>query len=334
MTSTDIAASVGVVVIGRNEGERLKRCLGALAVPHNQVVYVDSGSTDGSIEWSRQNGFRVVELDRSKPFSAGRARNAGFTALLGGGLGNFEFVQFIDGDCEVNSMWMDKAVTFLRSRDDVAAVCGLRRERFPERSVYNRLCDVEWNTPVGQAQATGGDSMMRVAAITKVGNFNPDLMAGEEPELCLRLRAQGYNIWRLDADMTVHDANMMHLSQWMRRSRRCGFGFAQVAWLHRKTSTMWWREIGRALLWALAIPIVILIITFFTPWGLLLLLIYPLQVVRIAARQGITSLIQWQDALFMTTMGKFGECAGILQFAYQTWKKQDTELIEYKNLAP
>lgn len=70
----------GVVVIGRNEGERLRQCLRSL-LPTVVAVYVDSGSTDGSAKWARDNGAEVVDLDASVPFTAARVRNAGFQRL-------------------------------------------------------------------------------------------------------------------------------------------------------------------------------------------------------------------------------------------------------------
>src|SRR5258708_15454703 len=71
----------GIVAIGRNEGERLKRCLRSLPVSA-RAIYVDSGSTDGSEIWARDFGAEVVHLDLSSPFTAARARHAGVPRLL------------------------------------------------------------------------------------------------------------------------------------------------------------------------------------------------------------------------------------------------------------
>jgi hypothetical protein len=81
--------------------------------------------------------------------------------------------------------WCDRAREVLQDEPNVAVVCGRRRERFPQASGFNLLCDLEWNTPVGEALACGGDAMMRVKAIQEVTGYNPSLIAGEEPELCL-----------------------------------------------------------------------------------------------------------------------------------------------------
>lgn len=231
----DSAARVGVVVIGRNEGERLRRCLmSLLAQSVGPVVYVDSGSTDGSVEMALGLGVFVEELDTSLPFTMARGRNAGFHKLVTMRQG-LEFVQFVDGDCEVDKKWVQCGLSLLLERPDVVAVCGFRRERQPERSRYNRLIDLEWQGPVGEVGACGGDAIYRCAAFACENGFNEAMIAGEEPELCLRLRTKGGIIWRLDVPMTIHDAAMTTFAQWWKRARRCGHAYAEGYHLHGRT---------------------------------------------------------------------------------------------------
>src|SRR5262249_40027051 len=150
-------------VIGRNEGRRLVDCLESLK-PNAAatIIYVDSGSTDGSVPAAEASGAVIVSLDPKIPFTTARARNEGFAKLLQL-KPDTQFVQFVDGDCGLEPTWLHTALNFLRDRNDVAVVCGRRRERYPERSLYNRLCDIEWDTPVGEAKACGGDSLIRVS---------------------------------------------------------------------------------------------------------------------------------------------------------------------------
>src|SRR5688572_24051218 len=147
-------SDIGIVTIGRNEGERLRRCLASVVGRGHPVVYVDSNSADGSVDLARGMGVEVVNLDMSKPFSAARARNEGFERLTRIAPG-VHFVQFVDGDCEVVAGWIEFARREMAARRDLAVVCGRRRERAPEASIYNRLADVEWDTPVGEATACG-----------------------------------------------------------------------------------------------------------------------------------------------------------------------------------
>jgi GT2 family glycosyltransferase len=321
---------IGVVVIGRNEGLRLERCLRSLAHGAEQVVYVDSGSSDGSVAMAQALGVHVLALDMARPFTAARARNEGF-ACLQRLLPSMRYVQFVDGDCEVDPGWLASAQAFLQAHPEVAVVCGRRRERFPQRSIYNWLCDLEWDTPIGEAKACGGDALMRVDAFTQVGGFRPDLIAGEEPELCVRLRAKGWKIWRLAAEMTLHDAAMTHFSQWWRRSLRAGHAYAEGAFLHgRAPEHHWLRESRRAWLWGLGIPLAtVLAGGLMGGWALLLLLIYPLQAARLARRGGKSRRENWLQAVFLV-LGKFPEMLGQVKFLLNRFAAGKAALIEYK----
>jgi GT2 family glycosyltransferase len=322
---------IGVIAIGRNEGKRLIDCLTSVRSATANIVYVDSGSTDGSVAAAQEIGACVVKLDLTRPFTAARARNEGF-ATLNTLSPNISYVQFIDGDCTLAQLWIDKALAFMEQRADVAIVCGRRRERDPTASIYNRILDDEWNTPIGEATACGGDALVRVEAFEKVGGFRPWLMAGEEPELCVRLREDGWKIWRLNEEMTQHDAAMHTFTQWWVRSVRSGYGFAEVSRLHRASSHVTWeREIARAAFWAGVLPLVIVAGALIHPFALWLTLAYPLHIVRLAIRRGATSSESWWYAI-LSVPAKFAQLQGILKFYWRSWRQQTTQLIEYKKL--
>ena len=209
----------------------------------------------------------------------------------------------------------------------MAVLCGRLRERFPERSVYNRLADREWAGPVGPVAACGGIAMMRCAAFAAVGGFNAGLVAGEEPELCARLRAAGWEIHRLDAEMAVHDIDMTRFAQWWRRTRRGGFAAAQGAAMHGSQRQRAQR--GRAVVWGLVLPGAVLAGLLVTPWALALLLALPTQVVRLAARSGIGRRESWEWAFFMT-LGKTPEALGVLDYALRRLTGRAGRLIEYR----
>nr|WP_298163854.1 glycosyltransferase [uncultured Pseudomonas sp.] len=325
-----MTTAVGVVVIGRNEGERLERCLASLLGTADKVVYVDSGSTDGSVRMARELGVEVVELDMSMPFTAARARNEGF-ARLQRLQPAIAYVQFVDGDCEVVPGWLTKAQAFLDRHADVAVVCGRRRERFPQRSIYNLLCDLEWDTPIGEAKACGGDALMRVEAFAAAAGFRPELIAGEEPELCVRLRAADWKVWRLGEEMTLHDAAITRFSQWWQRSLRAGHAFAEGAFLHGAAPERHWlRESRRAWLWGLGIPLAIVMASTLFGWlALVLLLVYPLQIVRLAVRGARSPRENWLLALFLV-LGKFPEMLGQVKFLGRRLGAGRSTLIEYK----
>lgn len=322
-------SGLGVVVIGRNEGERLRRCLLSIQAQATAIVYVDSGSRDGSVATATDLGVMVHELDLARPFTAARARNAGVQALVAAAA-DVEHIQFVDGDCEMACNWLRSAGRFLDHRPDVVAVSGRLRERFPERSIYNLLCDLEWDTPLGAAKACGGIVLVRRAAFQQVGGFLEDLIAGEEPELCVRLRANGGVIWRLEDEMAFHDAAMTRFSQWWRRSMRTGFAYAQGASLHGSPPERHWvRETRSAWIWGLALPIFVVGGAIAHPGFLLGFLLYPLQVARIYARGKGQSKERLVQAFFFV-LGKFSEAAGALKFAASKLIGRRTGLIEYK----
>jgi GT2 family glycosyltransferase len=327
---------IGVVIIGRNEGQRLHRCLSSVIEKAAHVVYVDSGSTDGSPAAARTMGVDVVQLDTTQPFTAARARNAGMARLrsLDSGL---ELVQFVDGDCEVDAGWLESAAAALGERPDAALACGRRRERFPDASIYNRLCDLEWDTPIGEAAECGGDAMMRAAVFDAIGGYDQSLIAGEEPELCVRLRAQGWKVLRLDAPMTLHDAAMTRFGQWWKRNVRNGHAFAEGSALHGRTPFRHWVKQTRSnWIWGAAAPAIAIAGAWPTRGlSLVLLLAYPLQGLRIYRRAHRCGRSR-RDALLMGvfyTLGKFPMAVGQARYALSRCLGRRTSLIEYKGLA-
>ena len=323
--------AIGVVAIGRNEGERLQRCLASLAAHARNLAYVDSGSSDGSVAMARSLGVEVVELDRREPFTAARARNAGLERLLQL-RPDLRYVFFVDGDCEVIHGWIDAAVEFLESHADVAVVCGRRRERHPERSIYNLLLDIEWGSaPAGEADACGGDAVMRVVAFLKVGGFRPDLICGEEPELCARLRTAGWRIWHLDREMTLHDAAMYRIGQWWQRTVRVGYGYAMFMRLDSvRHDPQWIDRCRRSWLWSLGVPALALVLSLPFGWrALWLLMLYPLQVARLAIRGKRSARVNWARAAALV-LGHFAELHGQLRFHLRKSRGTGSGLIEYK----
>jgi len=332
---------VAFVAIARNEGERLKLCLRSILPVSDRIVYVDSGSTDGSVEFARSCGVEVLPMDTTKKFSMSRARNAGCEAVVAR-WPDVEFVHFIDGDCELVPGWVDAAMRFVSEHPDVAVVCGRRLERHPERSVFNRLCEIEWNTPVGEAKASGGDALMRVEAFRRVGGFNEELIAGEEPELCLRLRRAGGRIWRLGHDMTRHDANITKVSQWWGRHVRAGYAAADVS---RRTAIatggeeiLFRDKLRSPLVWTAGTCLILLGgLLSLRPLGFasalgLLLAAYAAQSLKIA--KGIRSRCRsGRSALeygISTMLAKWPQTLGIFQCWIHRKQNRQAEVIDYK----
>jgi GT2 family glycosyltransferase len=324
---------IGIVAIGRNEGGRLRRCLASVIGASGPVVYVDSGSTDGSAVMARGMGAAVVELDMSIPFTAARARNEGFAELLKLDP-DTKFVQFIDGDCEILAGWLKRAGEEFATNERVGVVFGGRHERSPDATTYNKLCDIEWDTPVGPVKACGGDAMMRVSAFREVGGFNATVIAGEEPELCVRLRNKGWQILRIDAEMALHDAAMTKFSQWWKRNVRAGHAYAQGAAMHGAAPERHWvREVRSNLAWGLLLPLAAILAAPFTfGFSLLLLLGYVVLMLRIRAharRRGLSPAEAGMYARF-TALGKLPQALGQLKYWTSRLLGRETQIIEYK----
>lgn len=336
-------SDIGVIAIGRNEGQRLGRCLKSVVGRGQVVVYVDSNSTDGSVALARALGAQIVELDMSLPFSAARARNAGFERLL---LLNpsAKYIQFVDGDCEVVSGWIERASAELDSRPDAAVVCGRRRERAPEASVFNRLADLEWDTPIGEATSCGGDAMMRVDAFRAAGGFDSSVAAGEEPELCQRLRRSGWKILRINAEMTLHDSAMLHFSQWWRRAIRSGYGAADVA-CRFGNDGLFAGHVRSARVWALGWPMAVVLGGLIVgtvagaKWGVLtagvLALALPAQMLRIAWRSRHRTRGSADAAALgiLTMLAKWAALSGELRYHRDRRSGRNTRLIDYKTMS-
>ena len=333
-------SKIGVVTIGRNEGERLLRCLHSILAQLPQgsiVVYVDSGSTDQSCQAARELGVEVVELDMSIPFTASRARNAGFKRLQAKDP-TVEYVQFIDGDSELVTGWIAAALAeFENNPQSVAAVCGWRKERYPERSIYNRITEIEGQMAgeiKGSVNSFEGSVVIRADTFVAAGGYNENVIAAEDDELSVRVRQVGGLIWRLDRQSIIHDADMYSIWQWWRRSKRTGYAYAQVSSLHgAPPERKFVKEIRRTWLWGAIIPVGAIVLAPVT-YGVSLIallryLITPIRLFYYTKRYRLPPLSRWAWAL-SCTMGAFPGVLGAIKFYWDRWSHKRPEIIEYK----
>ncbi len=326
--------SVAIVVIGRNEGDLLKRCLPAAVKAAAMVVYVDSGSVDGSVAFARSVGCHVVEIDPAQGFSAARARNEGFSFVTEHEPGAV-FIQFVDGDCELADGWLEQGRAVLDERSEVGVACGHVREIHPHATFYNTLCDLEWQKTPGELSACGGIFLVRAQVFRALGGFRADVIAGEDDEFCVRVRRAGWKILMLDTSMAGHDAAMSSFSEWRRRAMRTGHAYAQVAAIHGKGEERYFvREGRRNWLWGLLLPLVALCLAPFT-YGLSILVLiglFALQFVRIyfgGKRRGWTSSDARIYACF-TLLAKFPALAGMLAYHWRRCRGRAPTILEHK----
>jgi cellulose synthase/poly-beta-1,6-N-acetylglucosamine synthase-like glycosyltransferase len=231
--------AISVVIIGRNEGARLERCLESvkrMRSPGGDVesIYVDSASADGSPQVAQASGAHTIVVRPRFP-SAALGRNAGWRRATG------QFVLFLDGDTILDPNFVRDSLPEFENRE-VAIVWGHRREIRPEASLFNRVLDLDWIYRPGDTEFCGGDALVRRSALAEVGGFDETLIAGEEPEMCRRLRAKGYRIVHVDRPMTGHDMAMHHWRQYWKRANRAGYAYAKVSERFRNSGLPFWEE--------------------------------------------------------------------------------------------
>ncbi|NBB97502.1 MAG: glycosyltransferase [Alphaproteobacteria bacterium] len=317
-------SSFDAVVIGRNEGARLLRALAAAQTVARQVVYVDSGSSDGSADAARGLGVTVIELDPARPFTAARGRNAGLAALP-----DAEFLQFIDGDCVLEPGWPARALAHLHEHPRAGLVFGRQYEAAPDASIYNWMTDWEWNKPLGPDTFCAGCLMVRADALRGVGGYNETLIAGEDDDMCHRMQAAGWQTWCIDAPMTEHDARLLSLAPWWRRSLRAGHSYAELGVLHGAAAG----QRRRAMLWGAVLPLVAMG-GLLVGWSVM---------IAVAALYVISLLRQWwrfrarglnarraAQAAGLLMLGKVAEAVGMTDYWRARVAGRRRDLIEYK----
>lgn len=326
---------LAAVVIGRNEGRRLEPGLRSVQAAGLPLVYADSGSRDGSPEVARKLGIPVVELDPGRPFSAGRGRNEGLSEALRH-WPDAQYVLFLDGDCILDTGFPEAAVLAFEQHPQCAIVTGHLSERHPEQSIYNRLCSIEWRSPVGPVEnmnGLGGIMMARISAFQSVNGFDESAIAGEEPDLGVRLGLAGHSIRKIDASMATHDAQILTFGQWWTRAVRGGHALAHRFARHGRTRFRdGRRELLSALFWGLALPSIAFVLLWPTRGiSTLLLLGYALLVGRVYRNYRRAGL-GGDDARLMSRFilySKFAHVAGIVRYLLNRLRGE-FKIIEYK----
>lgn len=328
--------ALSVVIIGRNEGERLERCiLSAHSIEGWQpaeIIYVDSGSTDGSLELAARLGAIVLPLPAGA-FTAARARNFGWRRAAG------EMILFLDGDTILDADFPLAAVEELGKDSANAAAWGHRRELCGCLSVYVRVLDLDWVYAPGETLFFGGDVLVRRAALESVGGFDEKLIAGEEPEMCRRMRNKGWRIQHIDVPMTLHDLAITRFAQYWRRATRAGYAFASVSARFRATSDPFWssdarRNRIRGTFWVLS-PLLAVGISIWLlsplPFALWLLLL-----MAVTLRSAWLSRWKSDDRNTLILYGLHSHLQQIPIFfgQLQFFQNRNQKLMEYKDVSP
>jgi len=285
------------------------------------------------VRLATEAGAQVFEIDSPSP-TAALGRNTGWRAACG------EFILFLDGDTILHPGFLRRALDAIAAEPMIAAVWGHRREIHIDRSIYNRVLDLDWVYAPGITEFCGGDVLMRRHALLLVDGFDAALIAGEEPELCRRLRSQGYSILHIDAPMTGHDLAMVRFSQYWRRAIRAGHAYAEVSRRFRNTPDPFWghqrrQNFVRGGFWFLSAILAV---------GCSLLFRSPLPIAAwvallIALATRTAWLARWKSRSVVTLflygvhshLQQIPILAGQLQFARGVKSGASRKLIEYKH---
>lgn len=331
--------ALSVVIVGRNEGERLVRCLESViaARPSQdswEIIYVDSASSDGSVDRAARLGPRVISVAPARPCAA-MGRNAGWRAARAA------VVLFLDGDMTLVPQFVERAVAgFSDAR--VAVIFGNCRERHPEQSLYNRILDLDWIAPTGPVEYCGGAALIRRDLLERVGGYNEDLIAAEDTELCARIRALGFTVLHLDQPMVHHDLSITRFSQYWRRALRSGYAYGEVSVrIRRSDLPVWYRQARRNRVHGVAILTIVaaaplLSIAARSP---LPILVAVALIAALAVRTAIRS--HWKNAPLWTRLlhGLHSHVVqvpllfGQLRYQRDRLAGRSSDLIQYKDVA-
>lgn len=332
------APLLSIVVIGRNEGQRLVRCLEsirAVAIEgvRPEVFYVDSASTDNSVQSAFQLGATVISAKPERP-SAAAGRNLGWQSAKG------SFVLFLDGDTILDPDFVENALHEFKDQN-VAVVFGDTREISPGDSIYNRILDLDWIVPIGPVEFCGGAALVRREVLETVGGYNERLIAAEDTELCARIRTRGYSILHIDRRMVLHDLAISKFSQYWKRAVRTGYAYAEVSErIQQNALPNWYRQARRNRVQGVAMltllggsPLLAGILQSYVPI-LAATVIMVMLVIRTAIRGRwrkadlVTSVLHGLHSHLIQIPLLFGQ----LKFQLDRFEGRRAELIEYKKI--
>ncbi|OYZ67906.1 MAG: glycosyl transferase, partial [Methylophilaceae bacterium 17-43-7] len=144
-------------------------------------------------------------------------------------------------------------------------------------------------------------------------------------------RQLGHDVWRLDHEMTLHDAAIFKFSQWWKRTTRAGYAYAESSRLHGNAPEYHWvKESRRAWIWGGIIPLLGLLMFVVKPWwslGILMLLV--MQFLRLVSQNRSKKTFAFTYAFFLM-VGKVAEMVGQLKYQWHRWFNLKSSLIEYK----
>jgi glycosyltransferase involved in cell wall biosynthesis len=235
-------SGVSILIKALNEEARIGKCLAAAVREaesiEGEVILVDSLSTDRTVEIARSYSVRVVQ------FSCLEDRSCGAAAQLGYQFANGAYIYVLDGDMELQTGFIAKALAILEAEPDLAGVGGKLVDTHIRTSAdAGRAQTVGSVSERTEVDHLGGGGLYRREAIESVGYLaHRWLPACEEAELGFRLRAAGWRLVRLPdvaVTHTGHEESSWGMLGRLWRNRRAHAGgmflrsaFGKAWWWH------------------------------------------------------------------------------------------------------
>jgi GT2 family glycosyltransferase len=213
------SVAVTAIVLNFNGRRLLEVVLPSLArqtaVPH-QVMLVDNGSTDDSVEWVRATWPDVDLLPLPRNVGVAAALNAGVGVARG------ELVALLNNDLELESNWLGELVAALDRHPDAGSVGG-KLLNYYRRDVIDSVGDVftragtayprgggevdcgQYDEEVEIFAPTAGAALYRACALADVGPFDESFFAYfEDVDWGLRAQLAGYRSWYAPTAVAYH----------------------------------------------------------------------------------------------------------------------------------
>jgi GT2 family glycosyltransferase len=210
---------VSIILVNWNGKHHLEKCLPSL---HNidyknvQLILVDNGSSDGSIEFV-QSTYPTVEIVSSlKNLGFAGGNNLGYEHATG------DYILFLNNDTIVETDFLTKLVHGLSSDPKIGGVQSkiismddhskfdsigafLTNTGFLYHYGYLQTVDKKYDHSIRLYTAKGACMLFRKSVIDKVGLFDPDFFAYfEETDFCHRVLIAGYKILYIPDSVIYH----------------------------------------------------------------------------------------------------------------------------------
>ncbi|MBI4176916.1 MAG: glycosyltransferase [Candidatus Aenigmarchaeota archaeon] len=237
---------VSIVIPTYNRAGDTEKAVGSVLesdYPDYEVIVVDDGSKDNTVEILKKFGNRIKVLQRKKNGGPAAARNDGINAAKG------ELVAFTDSDCTVSKGWITALVKFLRSLpEDAAGVCGTiyppKDANFLMRLIYfmpqmdgNTIEAEKRKKPFEVNNISCNNALWKKKVLKEMKGFDESFFRDfrtvpEDSELCYRTLKKGHKFYMHPSAPTYHHFRPT-LYEFLRQSYRAGRGGGVVFMKHK-----------------------------------------------------------------------------------------------------